>query len=814
MTLSFRKVLLASTAFVAVSASANALTTINTSTGSAATTSDSTSGILVTGTGNLTVPSGTAITISATVAGDNSITINTGGIVRSNENPVISATASPAAGNVATTITNFGSIIAGSSSPSIALSNMTNAVTLNNSGTISGSIALGSGNNVVNVSAGTITGNITTQGGDDTYRQTGGTVNGNLDFGAGTDTVNISGGTVNGNIGMGTGATAKVLNYTGGVITGTISGTGTGGAGNSTLNVSGTRVWNVANNITGFNNINISNTTVNLNNGTGTFGSFNNNLNVGTGATLNVNASTASFGLVNDGKINVSGTLNVLNGATITNDGGTTGTLNVNSGGVLHIGDKSIVQTDVLGSLGKLTIDVGTSKTAGVLKVTNGAAVLTNTSLTINVANTAGFIASGTSYSIITGSAGDASSPILTKSQQGVYTFTVSRTVGTNNVSLTIVRAATASLTDSETGKAAANVLDNLGANATGDLLTVQSTIGSQTSAAGVNNVVESLAPAVDAGVGMAAVDIGTQSNNNINDRLASLRSTALSGVATGDRVSAGHLWLQGFGNVTNQDNRKGNPGYNANTGGATAGVDTDTLIDGVTTGAAFTYGHSNVNSKGAGDAQTDIDSYMATIYGSKAMEDGYFINGQLGFAYNQFDSKRNVVGFGTSTNGDWKGLQYQARLQTGRDIAVTNEFTLTPVASAQYTLLDQESYTETGPAALRVNPDNLSALDLGAGLETAYNIKTDNGGAIRPRAHAKLNYRTGDTQLQTTSNFVAGGSSFSTNGIETSRGSVNLGAGVLLTSADGVDFSVDYDADIRNSATGHTGQVKVRWPF
>jgi outer membrane autotransporter protein len=272
-------------------------------------------------------------------------------------------------------------------------------------------------------------------------------------------------------------------------------------------------------------------------------------------------------------------------------------------------------------------------------------------------------------------------------------------------------------------------------------------------------------------------------------------------------------MWLQGFGNVTNQDNRNGDFGYNANTAGATAGVDTDTLVDGLTTGMAFTYGASNVNSKSSNDAHTDINSYMGTLYGSKVLEDGYFLNGQLAYAYNTFDSKRNVVGFSSSTDGSWHGSQYSARAEAGRDFKYEN-WLLTPLASAQYTLLDQKSYTESGPAALTVNPDNLSALDLGIGAEAGYNFMTDNGGALRPRARAKFNYRAGDTQMQTTSNFVAGGTAFTTNGISADRGSVDLGAGVLLTSADGVDFSIDYDADIRSSSTGHTGQVKIKWPF
>jgi outer membrane autotransporter protein len=827
MTLSFHKVLLATTAFVAVTAAANAATTVysvgqtssisNTGASDTVAVSGATTisvtglpAVAVSGTGSYTLnTSASSVLTSDATSGtvslqpDNGLTLgmtinNSGSIINTATNGFAISLTQPNVGAaaVSATINNTGTI-----SGSIATSGTLN---MTNAGTLNGNVFLG-GASTVSQTGGTITGNITGGSSADTYSQTGGTLNGDVNLGAGANTINMSGGTVSGTLGLGTGT--GVVNYTGGTVK-DISGTGN----SSVLNVSGSRVWNLTGNVVGFNTINISNTTVNLNGTQGTFTGTDHDINIGTNGSLNVTSATAGFGLFGNSNINVSGTLALTNGGYIVNDSGSTGTLNVNSGGSLFIDSGSNLNTDKLGSLGKLTIGVGTSQTTGVLNVTNGAAVLTDTSLTIALNSSAGLIANGTSYTIITGNASDASSPILTSSQAGVYSFVVSRTSGGNNVSLTINRTATSNLVSSESGKGAANVIDAV-TTPTGDLKTIQNTIGNQTTAAGVDNVVNSLAPATDTGVGMASLDIGNQSNNNINARLASLRGSALTGIATGDKVSAGHMWLQGFGNVTNQDNRNGDFGYNANTAGATAGVDTDTLVDGLTTGVAFTYGASNVNSKSSNDAHTDINSYMGTLYGSKVLEDGYFLNGQLAYAYNTFDSKRNVVGFSSSTDGSWHGSQYSARAEAGRDFKYEN-WLLTPLASAQYTLLDQKSYTESGPAALTVNPDNLSALDLGIGAEAGYNFMTDNGGALRPRARAKFNYRAGDTQMQTTSNFVAGGTAFTTNGISADRGSVDLGAGVLLTSADGVDFSIDYDADIRSSSTGHTGQVKVKWPF
>ena len=628
-------------------------------------------------------------------------------------------------------------------------------VTINNSGTIS--VYGGSTKAIVNDgtltgattirNTGTISGSIILSNTADIITLSGnGAINGNVDMGGGDDTFNIYGGSVSGTIDMGSGS-------------------------NDTMNISAT-TFTTKGAISNVEKVNISGTT-NINNAiTGV-----QTLTANRGSVVNVNSD---FGQGAASTVNVSGTLNVAAGKTVSAS-------TVNSRG------------------GVIGIAVATSSSAGLISANS----FTGGSLTINLGSSAGYINSGTQFRIVSGTTGASVLPSLTTATSGLYTFNVSRT-NTNDISLTILRAANATAATNGTNAAVGAVLDSVSSSTNTQLVQVQNLINQQTTLAGVNNVLERLTPAADTGIALSAVDVNVQTGNQISSRLASLRGNGKT-LNTGDAMLNNHFWMNGFGNVTNQDDKKGVRGYDANTVGASVGLDTDTLVDGTTTGLAFSYGKSNVDSNSANGASTDIDSYQLTGYASRVFDGGVFLNGQAAIGLGKYSSDRNT-GLGTAS-ADYDGMQYSAKLEGGKDF-VCDWWTFTPLASAQYSFVDLDKYTESGPGALTVDSKNFNVLDLGLGGQVAYNIPLESGGSLRPVARAKYIYRAGDNTLDTTSRFVAGGAAFNTQGIRADRNSVNLGTGITLSTVGGMDLSLDYDADIRSSLVGHTGQVKARWAF
>ena len=809
MTSHSMKLLAATTALVATAAASANAGTISTATSTTLFTSNSTP-IIISGTGSVIVTGGNGIEISSTNAASNTIQINTGGILRSTSTSILSTNAA----NAAVVINNSGTIAAISgSTAAIDLSGMSGNATITNAGTISGSITFGDGTNGL-TSTGTTSGTITGGTSADSVTLTGAThtglvtlgagangltvsnstfignytgganvdtVNikdssvftGNIATAAGADNITVSNSRVNGNITSGNGLTTMVL--TNATISGTI--TDSQASDSDVLTINGQNTFNQIGAISGFETVNVNTNAV---------------LTEGAGAISGANALTLAAAKT----LTVNNSLTLGSGGTLTNNG----TLNVAAGKTIN------ADTFTIGAGSSVGIGISDSTHAGKLIVANG---LGATSMTINLGNNAGYIASGTSFTIVDGGATSTNATIL-NSNTGVYRFSTARTSTNQDISLTITRVGTDSVVTGEDNKSVAAALDTVTANTNAALKAVHSEIGKQSTAADVNNIVESLTPSID-GAGAASVNVTVDTGNQISNRLASVRGT---GIATGDAMASQHMWLQGFGSSVSQDDKGGNRGYDASAGGVSLGVDTDTLLEGYTTGLAFSYGHASVDSNASSSASTDIDSYVGTLYGSRVFDGGVFVNGQVGGGYNKYDMERNVIGVGKAT-GNTNGFQGTAKLETGKDFAADG-FTLTPLASLQYTYLNMDKYTETGAggASLTVNPDALNAVDAGVGGQVAYAIPLNDGGTLKPTAHAKYIYHLGDRKMGTTSSFTGGGASFNTSGVEADRSSVNLGAGLLLTTVAGTDLSVNYDADIRSNLIGHTGQLKARWAF
>lgn len=833
--------LLASSALVAVAAGANAQTLTGAST-TAVLTSATTITPTFSSTASWSVGTGPAVEISGTgaaiisvnsgaVVSSSAITgtiavqpntaitavtvNNSGTIVNTNANGVaISSTQTRAGGSqINLTVTNAGTISGSTTNGSIisaggddtitntgtirGLINLgagTNTVTINggtvvgnittttgddtfgltNSGTVTGDVNLGAGNNLVNINASTLTGGLTVAAGNDTVNiANNATVTGAIVLGDGTNTVNVSNSTVRNNITGGAGADALTL------LNATVSGTIDLGAGGSdVLNISGTNTFTTRDAISNAETVNISATRVDLNHGlTGVTA-----LRLNNGSTLNV---SNSFATAAGGAITSSGTLNIGAGRTV-----------------------SAATVNMVG--GNLTIGVVSATSAGRLIVGSAATGMTATSITIDLASTSNFIASGTALTIVDGSAtATLSANALTSTQKGVHTFSLATADGGNDIVLTIGRVSTSSLLTDSGSAGLANLLDTLGNNVTGTLVNVQSAITQASSAAAVNTVIESLQPGLD-GVGAANLGITNATGGQISNRLASLRT----GVATGDALASRNMWVEGFGSVANQDANDGRKGYDATGAGMTFGLDSDAIVDGANVGAAFTYGIGNVESDSGNNAETEINSYIGTLYGSRVFDSGMFVNTQLGLGFNNYDMERTVAGVGTAS-GETDGWQASLKGEVGRDFTAGN-FTLTPSVGVQYTYLDMDGYTETGAGAanLIVNPDAMSTFDVNATARAAYTIALANGGTLRPNVRAGVSTRAGDTNMDATSRFTSVATNFNTNGVEADRTGFNLGAGLLLGTAGGVDFSADYDADLRSSYTGHTGKLKARFAF
>jgi outer membrane autotransporter protein len=318
----------------------------------------------------------------------------------------------------------------------------------------------------------------------------------------------------------------------------------------------------------------------------------------------------------------------------------------------------------------------------------------------------------------------------------------------------------------------------------------------------------------------ITAISTGGAVVGIVSNRLAFLRpghqyaSAGQTDFSTSDAGMAKAVWMKPFGNWVNKDSDKGIAGFEANTYGIAGGLDSE-IADGFRLGGSMAYARTEVDGKGAGNAEVDIDSYQFTAYGSYTA-DTYYIEGMFGYAHNNNDGQRTiVVGPLTRTaDADYNSNQYMFGVSGGIPIQIGGDSFFTPTAGLAYTHLSTDSYTETGAGNwnLRVDSDDVDAIvgSLGAKFHTRIKQGT---GVLIPEVRGGISYDFSGDEAIATASYTGGGAAFKTTGSEVDQLGGNLGLG--LTYDDGTwSVGTNYDTEIKSGLTGHSTSLEARFKF
>ena len=427
----------------------------------------------------------------------------------------------------------------------------------------------------------------------------------------------------------------------------------------------------------------------------------------------------------------------------------------------------------------------------------------------------AGTLQSGTNGSVVTVSVKDPTNPL--------YTFTAIPAAGTIAGLVTIQTAGTPLTTPLAppvntplpvTQPIVVPVIPVLvalipAAAPASDILTVIAPINALTDPAAVTAAVAQLAPSGDS---LAAPQVTFQATKQFQDLVLERLTTALctpttrtdndTAVCRGD-VQPANWWIKGFGYWGDQGARQAFTGYDANTYGTMIGYDMPIGPD-TRVGVGIGYAGSAINDKSLGN-HTDVDSFQATAYaGHKSGP--WYVNGDLSFGWNDYSGARNIAfpGVNRTALSSYNGQDYTAFATTGFNIPAMG-FTITPLASLQYTNVSIGGFSETGAGAvnLAVQSQSYNFLESGLGAKVSHDFIYE-GMGILPEVHAKwLHELTNPTPSQTASFAVPGSASFSTTGLKTADDTYNIGAGITLLSCSchTNSWSVEavYDYYVRN---------------
>ena len=326
----------------------------------------------------------------------------------------------------------------------------------------------------------------------------------------------------------------------------------------------------------------------------------------------------------------------------------------------------------------------------------------------------------------------------------------------------------------------------------------------------------ESLAPETVEGGALSALAADTVAASTIDNRTSALRGFyGFSGAVAGDPMSINGFWVQGYNNETDQGVRDGVDGFDADTYGVALGADAP-FGERVVAGLALSYADTDVDMKQATRNSLQIDSIRLAAYGSYNADD-YYMDGQVAYASNSYDTERFIVPISQVAKGDHDGDQYSVRVRGGYPIATDSGLFITPNAGVNYTYLQEDGYTETGAgnAGLTIDTDDVEVLVLSLGVKFAYPVTTKNEVTWIPEFSLTYAYDTIGDEVEIDSNFVGvTGAAFITNGANVEQEAIKAGLKVRAFSQGNFSFAAGYDYVDKKDYDSQSLTATVRYDF
>lgn len=259
-------------------------------------------------------------------------------------------------------------------------------------------------------------------------------------------------------------------------------------------------------------------------------------------------------------------------------------------------------------------------------------------------------------------------------------------------------------------------------------------------------------------------------------------------------RLTSGGVWAQGLFNKSKQ-----NDAFSGYTRGIAAGMD-GTINKVWTIGAGYSYAHSDISGTGR---DTEIDSNTIFVYGQYKPTQWY-VNAVLNYTMSDF-SEEGVV-MGTPVTGDYDVNSFGGVIATGYDFASG----VTPELGLRYMHVMADDYTNS--MDVKTKSKDTDFLTGVFGAKYAFGINMDRYTKLIPQLNAAVKYdMLSDRNISTVT--MPGVDSYTLRGERLSRlgGEFGIGLGLKYKT---LDFSINYDIDVRKDYTSQTGMLKFRYNF
>ncbi|MBJ2215786.1 autotransporter domain-containing protein [Pseudomonas carnis] len=305
------------------------------------------------------------------------------------------------------------------------------------------------------------------------------------------------------------------------------------------------------------------------------------------------------------------------------------------------------------------------------------------------------------------------------------------------------------------------------------------------------------LNPETNGGTQAAAMSATGLTNSSVADRAASV------GANSGDLLAQTGAWVKVLNGDSNQNERGGISGYDADSSGIIIGAD-GKLNEQTTLGLAFSHVHTDVNGDNGND--TDVDTNLLTGYAG--WENGpVTVLGSLSYGKSENDSKRHIAS--ETAKASYDANMLAADLSAGYTFNLNENLAVQPIIGTRYTKVDIDGFTEKGSAAaLSTGSQKLEVFDVGGGVKLKGTY-----GNFKPTARLMAYRDLAQDSAQTNSAFTLGGNTFVTSGVEATKWTYETGVGLEWTHGQ-YTLGAAYDYTRKADFHADTLSLKARIDF
>lgn len=256
---------------------------------------------------------------------------------------------------------------------------------------------------------------------------------------------------------------------------------------------------------------------------------------------------------------------------------------------------------------------------------------------------------------------------------------------------------------------------------------------------------------------------------------------------------TSGGVWAQGLFNKSKQDDA-----FSGYTRGIAAGMD-GTINKVWKVGAGYSFAHSDITSV----RDTEIDSNTVFLYGQYKPAEWY-VNAVANYTWSDFSETADVLG--TAKTADYDVNAFGGTVATGYNFASG----VTPELGLRYLHVNASDYTDSFGSKIKSKDTDFLTGVLGA--KYAFNVVADKYTTFIPQLNAAIKYdMLSDKNVATVT--MPGVDSYTLRGERLNRlgGEFGIGLGMKYRA---MDFSINYDIDVRKDYTSQTGMLKFRYNF